>query len=125
MWTPEAQGKQTNCQEFWDKNTRKIEPTGPSGFSVLNVRSGVLTLVYRDEEGILKGLLNYYPNGIFARNKPGEVELLVHPDARRQGIGMKVLKEGIRLWDIQARKQRYNPASAGLTEAWLKEHRSQ
>ena len=125
MWNPKAAGKSIDCLDHWNKSTSKIDELGPPGLNVVQVRLLVQTLVYRDEEGFLKGVLYHYPQGFAHMKKPGEVELMVHPDSRRQGIGMKLLKEGIRLWDIQAKKQRYNEASARLTDAWLEEYREE
>lgn len=124
MWSPRPVGRSTDCKEFWDRTTKKLEELGTSGLETISTKKSTHTITYRDEEGVLLGVLWFYPKGNLPAKNPGEVEVVVHPDHRRHGIGMLLIKEAIRLWDIQAKKQRYNPASAALTESWLEEYRA-
>jgi GNAT superfamily N-acetyltransferase len=127
MWSPNPQNVSTDCEKWWQYSTKNRAEIGPAGMTQVDFTElgrPVNSLEWRDGEGVLRGIINYYPKGLPASKRAGEVQLNVDPSARRQGIGMSLVKEAIRLWDIQAKKQRYNTASAGLTESWLEEYRS-
>lgn len=69
-------------------------------------------LLYRDEDGLLVGILNYYPNDN-EWEQAGNVNMWVKPDHQRQGIGTALAVEGLRRWpDTDLEQQRYT--SQGL-----------
>jgi ribosomal protein S18 acetylase RimI-like enzyme len=53
-------------------------------------------LLYRDEQGLLVGILNHYCDNA---QKAGSCNLWVKPGCRRQGVGTALLAEAMRRWD--------------------------
>ncbi len=53
---------------------------------------GVLvdSLLYRDDDGVLRGILNY---------RAAKINMWVHPDHQRKGIGTALLVEAMNRWD--------------------------
>lgn len=83
------------------------------------VRHPVDCLLYYSEGGQLIGILNHYPEDIPPFEKAGNVNLWVHPDAQRMGIGMKLLAEADRRWTIDFNQQQFTLAGAALTRRYL------
>lgn len=124
-WSP-TPGSPRDCEAWWAKRKDRYDEVGEVGLTEIQTKymgKPVNTLLYRDEQGILRGIITHFPKAIIPYKMEGEVDLAVDPSCRRQGIGMKLIKKASELWDIQAKLQRYTPASAALTEAYLKEQR--
>ena len=68
------------------------------------------SLLYRGDDGVLLGMLNY---------RGGKINGWVHPDHQRQGIGTALLVEAVSRWDdIDLLEQDYTfcgkPSFAGV-----------
>jgi SPP1 gp7 family putative phage head morphogenesis protein len=75
------------------------------------------TLLWRDDKGILRGLLYHYPQDVPGYEKKGNVTLMVDPLRQRQGIGSKLLREAGKRWNINLWNQDYTPEGAALAKA--------
>lgn len=64
-------------------------------------------LLYRDEDGLLVGILNHYPDSNSEIEHAGNANIWVKPDHQRQGIGTALLKEAMRRWDLDLEQQNY------------------
>jgi GNAT superfamily N-acetyltransferase len=69
-------------------------------------------LLYRDENGLLVGILNRYLDSNNPLEQEGNCNLWVRPDRQRQGIGTALLVEAMKRWDIDFEKQKFT--SQGL-----------
>ena len=78
------------------------------------------TLLYRDDNGKVIGILNHYPMDITTRaqggvyrgmtmliEKAGNVNLMVDPGEQQRGVGSALLKDAIKRWDVDLSKQDY------------------
>jgi len=72
-------------------------------------------LLWRDEAGRLRGILNYYQND-GELERAGNVNLWVHPDWERRGVGTTLLREAMQRWPIDLAQQRYTPKGAAFAE---------
>lgn len=68
-------------------------------------------LLWRDEQGLVRGILNHYPVDYPPHEKAGNVNLYVHPDWGRRGIATALMHEGERRYGLTRwDQQRYSPA---------------
>lgn len=126
-WSP-TPGKPQDCEAWWLRRKNRYEATGEPGLTERPAKHcGKLVnqLLYRDDDGVLIAVITHYPQMIIPFKMKGEVDLVVDPAHRRKGLGMMLIKEASKRWDIQAKAQRYTPASAALTNAYLEERRAQ
>lgn len=90
---------------------------------VISPKSHVDCLLHYSKDGKLDGILNHYPKNMGPERK-GNINVLVHPDAQRQGIGSALLKEADKRWNVDYTKQGYTHQGAALiahhlgTTAW-------
>jgi ribosomal protein S18 acetylase RimI-like enzyme len=77
---------------------------------------GFMTLVdcilYRDEDGLLVGILNHYVDSNNPEEQAGNCNIWVKPSHQRRGIGTALLKDAMERWDIDFEQQRFT--SQGL-----------
>ncbi len=66
-------------------------------------------LLWRDEAGLLRGILNYYPTDS-RWERQGAVNVFVDPDCRRRGIAAALIVEALARWPIDLQQQRYSAA---------------
>lgn len=66
----------------------------------------------RGEPGYLVGILNHYPEDFPPLEKAGSVNVWVKPNMQGRGFARILWLEGVRLWDIDWRVQRYTPEGA-------------
>jgi GNAT superfamily N-acetyltransferase len=78
---------------------------------------GIDCLLLYSASGRLQGILNHYPRDEPPYERAGNVNLYVHPDHRRQGIGTALLREAVRRWAVDPRRQRYSPAGYELAKS--------
>jgi len=76
-------------------------------------------LLYYAESGDLVGILNHYPVDIPPYEKAGNINLWVHPDAQRMGVGMRLVTEADRRWRIDFNRQQFTEAGAMLARRYL------
>lgn len=80
-------------------------------------------LLYRNEKGHVRGILNYFDEQ-FADSeweKPGNVNIWVHPRCQGQGIGTALWREAQRRWGVTLEGQRMTPAGAAFANHLAKE----
>ena len=77
-------------------------------------------LAFRD--GRLVGVLNYFGMDFPPYQKKGDVNLLVHPDYRHQGIGKSLWDEAKKRWGVSAAGQDTTPAGAGFLSTSAGKH---
>lgn len=83
----------------------------------LDVRTYVNCLLFRDEHGLLIGVLNHYPIGR-PLEKAGNVNIFIHPAHKRQGIGTALVTECIKRWGpINFDQQRYTPEGSAFVQS--------
>ncbi len=79
----------------------------------------IFILAARNERGRVVGHLSYYPEGVISRYKPGEYSMNVWLGARRQGVGLALLTEADRRWDLDFTIQKYTEAGRALVVKYL------
>ena len=77
-------------------------------------------LLYRDEDGLLIGILNYYCDSNNPEEQQGNANIWVKPDRQRQGIGTALLREAMRRWDIDLNQQKYTTQGVLFVDGLLK-----
>lgn len=88
----------------WEAQATQFAPTGEPGITLECKTIGppdketvVDCLLYRDEDGILIGILAHY-NDNHPSQVPDSVNLLVKPDQQRQGVGKSLAREACSRW---------------------------
>lgn len=71
----------------------------------------VLCLCWRDEAGLLRGVLNYYQQDS-PWEKKGNANVFVDPEWYGKGIGTELMLAGIARWSIDPKAQRYTNMGA-------------
>jgi GNAT superfamily N-acetyltransferase len=117
----------------WDYDTNFLLPEiGAPGIQYLRRRGSVMAfsadvvatvdcVLYRDNAGLLVGILFRFPKairddiGLVA--SAGELSLVVKPDHCRQGIGTALLKEAASRWDIHWANQSYSAGGLELIKS--------
>lgn len=64
--------------------------------------------------GTLVGILNFYPQDVKPFERRGNVNVFIHPDHRRTGIGRELLTRAVELWRVPLEQQRCTRAGAAL-----------
>lgn len=103
----------------WDSQAKPYPTTGPPGIGYFRInrqgsRWGVECLLFRNDAGELVGILNYYPVGLLNFVRAGEVNVVVHPEWRRQGVARRLSLEAIRRWDVDPDEQRFTQSGKAL-----------
>jgi GNAT superfamily N-acetyltransferase len=93
-----------------------------------------MSFIHHDENGAPNGILHYFPEGSrSAKEKPGGVQVMVHPAHQGKGIGSKLLDEAMNKygpngsdalsdWEpIDLEKQNTTPSGYGLYEKYQRE----
>jgi GNAT superfamily N-acetyltransferase len=114
----------------WESQAPQYPPFGPAGISyfkgVTFKDNGlpddfyVDCLLWRDEAGVLRGILNHYPMGHTLEEK-GNVNIWVQPGWQGRGIGTALAREAMRRWPLNLKQQRFTPSGAKLAEKLLRE----
>jgi GNAT superfamily N-acetyltransferase len=107
----------------WATQAPQYPPDGPPGISYFrgDVSPDVWVdcLLWRDEDGTLRGILNRYPTDIPPWEAQGNFNLWVDPDWHRQGIGTALITEADRRWSLDFEQQRYTLEGAALVARYL------
>lgn len=109
----------------WDSQARQYPEHGEAGISyfrgVLSPEEWVDCLLYRDANGKLIGILNYYPIDL-PPEMAGNFTLRVKQSAKRQGVGTGLLEEAFRRWKIDPRQQTYTIEGMEFMKKFLRTH---
>jgi curved DNA-binding protein CbpA/8-oxo-dGTP pyrophosphatase MutT (NUDIX family)/predicted ABC-type ATPase len=104
----------------------QFDKKGPPGFSYFKgegngLRPGqwVDCLLWRDEKGILKGIVYHYPQDL-PLEKKGNVNIFISPDSKRKGIASTLLAEAMKLYDVNLRQQRYSTEGAAFVNNFVR-----
>lgn len=114
-FTPRATKPDIHPME-WVGQMSQFPEKGPPGLSYfkgeIDDERHVDSLLFRDDEGTLRGILYRYPFDFPPYEKKGNVNVLVDPLRQRRGIGTKLWREAEKRWGINQRQQDYTPAGA-------------
>lgn len=112
----------------WPAQASQYPPIGHHGIRYFKgeLRDGefgggayVDCLLFRDEDGVLTGILNHYPQDMPPYAAAGEVVIQVRPDQRRKGIATRLLREALTRWPIDLRGQQSTPDGYAFVERFL------
>jgi len=107
----------------WEDQASQYAPVGPPGITLVSqtVAFGGSTLttiidclLYRNEDGLLLGILNHFTEGN-PFQKPGSCNLWVKPGHQRQGIASALLREAWHRWHLKYEDQDWTTHG----DAWL------
>ena len=79
------------------------------------------TLLYRNEHGVLLGILNHYPVDYPPWERAGNVNIWVREDHRREGIATRLLGEAMHKWEINLDQQRFTQSGVDFANAFVQE----
>ena len=102
----------------WSSQVMQYDTLGRMGISLFIGELGeeilpVLCLCWRDERGLLRGVLNYYQENNYWENK-GNANLFVDPEWYGKGIGTALLLEAMNRWQIDFQQQKYTKQGASF-----------
>lgn len=99
----------------WETTECLIPPCLRRKGTTISTRDGRFYLVARNERDAIVGIFYY-------RRRSGSFTICVHPEFRRRGIGLRLLREAMaRLPGVDLYAQSYTPAGAALIRALLVE----
>lgn len=104
----------------WESQVVQYPEVGVPGISYYRgeVSTGFVDcLLWRDQYGHVRGVLNHYPKDFPPWETKGNVNVFIDPTARRQGIATALLQEALTRWDIDFHKQRYTPSGIRLVQS--------
>jgi GNAT superfamily N-acetyltransferase len=121
----------------WASQVCQYDRRGEPGFTEevhpLNGAT-VHCLLWRDQDGLLRGILNYYPDDVpgerithrgvtfrMGGEKAGNANIWVDPNHRGKGIGTMLAREAIARYRIDITQQRFTAAGAALAEKLMRE----
>lgn len=107
----------------FESQAAQYPASGPPGLSYyrgeISESEWVDCLLYRDDDGGLLGILNYYAMDFPPWEQAGNCNIWVRHDHRRQGIGTRLLREAHARWRLDFAQQRYTFAGARLAQSVL------
>ena len=83
-------------------------------------------LLFRDENGRIRGILNHYPFELISpedarvTEKPGNINIFIDPFYKNKQVGTKLLDEARRRYDIDLNKQTYSTEGAAFINAYVR-----
>lgn len=102
----------------WESQVCQYPYNGEPGISYMSgpTPAGIVDcLIYRNEKGHVRGILNRYrsDNQWERRNN---VNVWVHPRHQGQGIGTALWEEAVRRWGVKLEGQRFTKAGARFAQ---------
>lgn len=104
----------------------QFEKIGPPGLSYfkgtgngLKPNQWVDCLLWRDDSGILKGIVYHYPQDL-PLEKKGNMNVFISPDSKRQGIASRLVAEAIKRYNVDLRQQRYSEEGAAFINNFVR-----
>jgi GNAT superfamily N-acetyltransferase len=97
----------------WETQVIQYPPKGERGISYFAGPTSfgdVDCLLWRDDWGHVRGILNHYGMDCPPWEHKGNVNIFVDPQWRRRGIATALLTEAVRRWPIDFDHQRYSRA---------------
>jgi GNAT superfamily N-acetyltransferase len=125
-WVPVAEPG-LEAQHSWESQVVQYPPTGAPGIGYF---AGELPgdalpvdcLLWRDETGVVRGILNHYPQD-YELQKRGSLNLWVDPSYFGRGVATALVLESRERWPgIDPKAQRYTAAGAAFERALLERH---
>lgn len=120
-FSPEASIPQS-LMFSWASQVQQYPWRGPEGisyFAGVMPNGTVHCLLYRERRGHVVGILNYYDKDFPPFEKAGNVNIFIHKNFKRRGIGTALWKEAQRRWPVTLVGQRYSPEGAEFARALL------
>lgn len=83
-------------------------------------------LLFRDENGRIRGILNHYPFELISpedarvTEKSGNINIFIDPFYKNKQVGTKLLDEARRRYDIDLNKQTYSTEGAAFINAYVR-----
>jgi GNAT superfamily N-acetyltransferase len=74
-------------------------------------------LLWRDDDGILRGIVNHYPVDYPPYEKAGNVNIWVDPTCRRTGIASQLWAEAVKRWNVRFQEQRFTQDGVAFARA--------
>jgi hypothetical protein len=115
--------------EPWPFNGQasQFDKKGPPGLSYFRGEGGdalkkgqwVDCLLWRDDNGILKGIVYHYPQDL-SLEKKGNMNVFISPDSKRQGIASILVAEAIERYNVDLRRQRYSEEGAAFINNFVR-----
>lgn len=109
----------------WESQVVQYPATGEPGIGYFagETSLGVVDcLLWRDEKGRVRGILNRYGIDFPPYEKAGNVNIWIRPSHQRQGIGRALIEEAIRRWGpINYEQQQFTEAGAAFARQLLAE----
>ena len=110
--------------EPWiDQQLAQYPQSGSPGISYFrgDLPSGLWVdcLVYRDNNGKARAVLNHFPVDTPPWEQRGNILILVAQEWRRRGIGTALLKEALTRWDIPLERQKSTKDGARFVKRYL------
>jgi DNA-binding NarL/FixJ family response regulator len=104
----------------------QFEKIGPPGLSYfkgtgngLKPNQWVDCLLWRDDSGILKGIVYHYPQDL-PLEKKGNMNVFISPDSKRQGIANRLVAEAIKRYNVDLRQQKYSEEGAAFINNFVR-----
>ena len=102
----------------WQGQACQYPPYGDPGISYfpgVTTHGTVDCLLYRNEKGVVVGILNHYGfDSVW--EKTGNVNVFVRRNAQRQGIGTALIHEAMQRWTINLDQQHFTPEGVAFAE---------
>ncbi|HWE55148.1 MAG TPA: GNAT family N-acetyltransferase [Acidimicrobiales bacterium] len=108
----------------WESQARQYPELGPQGVSshVAELPTGakVNCLLLRRPDGRLVGILNHYAEAIGPLQKANTMNIWVHPDHRRQGIGSELVLSALqRDWPVDLEEVAFTGAGEAMARSLI------
>lgn len=102
----------------WESQVIQYPYSGEPGITyvegIIDPTYSVDCLLYRDEHGLLVGVLNHYPADFYPYERRGNVNIWVREDQQRKGIATALWREAEQHWPVVLEGQRFTKAGAAL-----------